>query len=856
MQHTDTGAPAAEPAADAVPLPATGTELLGPLRGCGHRRPPGLARRADGQVLQLTPLLYAVLEAVDGRRDAAAVADHVWARTGTALEADDVAFLVDARLRPLGLVRGLDGSEPEARRASPLLALRWKWVVTDPAMTRRITAPFTRLFHPAIVVPAVVAFLAVTWWVLVERGLAAATDEVFTSPGMLLAVVGLSILSTAWHEVGHAAACRYGGATPGAMGAGLYLVWPAFYTEVSDSYRLDRLGRLRVDLGGLYFNALFALGVVGVWTVVRRDALLLLVALQVLQMARQLLPLVRFDGYHLLADLTGVPDLFRHVRPTLLGLLPWRETPPETRALRPGIRAVVTVWVVVVVAVLGAIAATIVLTLPRIVATAWAGAGEQSRALALAAAEGALARAAVGALALVALALPVAGIGLLLARTGRRVAVATARATSRDPRLRVAAALTTLVAVTGVATAWWPQGQYAPIQPEERGAVQDLAAVAAGPVRAAGGGQGQTPRGGGEPPAPEPLLVGAADEERDTTVVAVARRSDPEPARGGPTRHAPSAAPSPSPTPAPVAAPAARPTPPGRPAWPFSFPRPPAPGPDDVQALAVGTRDGRTEVAVATGAAWVTDGAAVPHRNEAWAVASCVDCRTVAVAFQAVLVVGSSDVVTPVNLAVATNERCTRCRTHAVATQYVATLDRLPDAATRARVEAEVRALRGLAGRARTLGPVELRDRLAATQARITDLLEQAGVLVVLTPGEGTAVEDGEVVPTVPAIPPPSPLPAGTDLDAVVTGSTGEPTEAPSGDRQGATTGTSETTTTGDASDGTDGERADATTAPSPSPSPDPTPTSTASPSPSPTGGTSSPSPSPSPTPTEGSGAG
>ena len=45
------------------------------------------------------------------------------------------------------------------------------------------------------------------------------------------------------------------GPRPGAMGAGLYIVWPAFYTDVTDTYRLGRGGRLRTDLGGLYFNA-------------------------------------------------------------------------------------------------------------------------------------------------------------------------------------------------------------------------------------------------------------------------------------------------------------------------------------------------------------------------------------------------------------------------------------------------------------------------------------------------------------------------------------------------------------------------------------------------------------------------
>ena len=139
----------------------------------------------------------------------------------------------------------------------------------------------------------------------------------------------VTVLSAGFHEFGHAAAARRGGATPGAMGAGLYLVWPAFYTDVTDSYRLGRGGRVRTDLGGLYFNAIVAVAIMGVWWATGYDALLLVVATQILQMVRQLMPLVRFDGYHVLADATGVPDLFHRIKPTLLGLLPWRWTAPR-----------------------------------------------------------------------------------------------------------------------------------------------------------------------------------------------------------------------------------------------------------------------------------------------------------------------------------------------------------------------------------------------------------------------------------------------------------------------------------------------------------------------------------------------
>ena len=248
---TTSAAPDAE-----VLVRATGLELLGEVPGSGYRNPPALARRADGQVLQLTPLLHQVLLAVDGRRSVSEVADAVGEATGRLVRPEDVQQLVGASLRPLGLLQRADGSEPELKRSDPLLALKFRRVVSDPHVTRRLTAPFALLFTPLLVVPVVLAFGAVAWWVLFSEGLAAAAAQAFQNPALFVTVVGVTVLSAGFHEFGHAAAARYGGSTPGAMGFGIYLFWPAFYTDVTDSYRLGRGGRVRTDLGGLYFLSL------------------------------------------------------------------------------------------------------------------------------------------------------------------------------------------------------------------------------------------------------------------------------------------------------------------------------------------------------------------------------------------------------------------------------------------------------------------------------------------------------------------------------------------------------------------------------------------------------------------------
>jgi hypothetical protein len=53
----------------------------------------------------------------------------------------------------------------------------------------------------------------------------------------------------------------------------------------------------------------------------------------------------------------------------------------------------------------------------------------------------------------------------------------------------------------------------------------------------------------------------------------------------------------------------------------------------------------------------------------------CTDCRTVAVAVQAVLVKGSPQIAEPKNVAIAINQGCLRCTTYAFAYQYVVTTE-------------------------------------------------------------------------------------------------------------------------------------------------------------------------------------
>ena len=657
-----------------APVLARGVQLFGEMQGSGYRNAPALVRRQDGQTITLTPLLYRTLEALAHGHSWEAVAEDVSCVVDRHVTVEDVQYLVDEKLRPLGLLVDADGVQPKTRKNNPLLALKLKVVITDENVTRRITSPFARLFAPVVSVPLLAAFAAISWWVFVEKGLASALHQAFFQPGMILALWAMIVASAAFHEFGHAAACRYGGATPGVMGAGLYLVWPAFYTEVTDSYRLSRAGRLRVDVGGLYFNAVFSVASWALWWWVRWDALLLVVVAQHLQMVRQLAPFIRADGYHIVADLTGVPDLFAHIKPTLMSVLPRRFRPAVQPPLKKWARVIVVLWVVSVVPVLVGVLTVSVLVLPILVATAWASMGYHWDSAAAYWADGDLAGAVVRLLSVLLVALPVLSIVYLLSRMARRTVRRVWRATEGSPRKRAGAVLVGAGLAAFLAWAWWPADQYRAVDPESRGSVADLASVAPLPDAdrrrvipfleqadtvpvASVSAPGTTTSGA----LPAPSALSAPVVPQQLGVIPWAIRPVVGPVDAAPDRSAP-----PSPDPATV-----------RDAWPFPWPEPPAPLVGDNRAMAVNTVDDAVVMDLAVSWAIVT-ATRVEENNEAWALASCTNCTTRAVAYQVLMTLPGAEVIAPVNAAVAANYECRSCLTEAIAVQLVVSVTGIP----------------------------------------------------------------------------------------------------------------------------------------------------------------------------------
>jgi putative peptide zinc metalloprotease protein len=715
-----------------VPVRPDGLQLIGEMQGSGYRTPPALVRRHDGQPLQLTPLLYAVLEAVDGRRGYAEIAELASARTGRTMAAPDVEALVERQLRPRGLLLRADGTLASLQRSSPLTGLRLRVAVTDGALTRRLTDPFRVLFHPVVWIPLLLVFGGVAWWLLMDRGLAAATYQAFAKPDLLLVVIVVTVLSAGFHEFGHAAAARRGGAEPGAMGAGWFLLWPAFYTDVTDTYRLDRSGRIRTDLGGLYFNAVVAVAIAAVWWISGWDALLLVIAAQILQMVRQLAPLVRFDGYHLLADATGVPDLFSRIGPILTSFWPGRWNDPRVAQLKWWVRLIVTGWVIIVVPLLLIALVALVLAAPRLIGTAMESLGRELTAAGRHLGEGQVLDAVGAVLAVGVIALPVLAMAIVFGRIVIGIGRKLWRGTDGRPLGRAAVGMLALAVSVLLAFVWWPSPErYRPVRPYEGGTLVDLASLTLPTAELAGA---RPTVAGGELMTVLPASASLPTEEEPQLALVLVPAVSDGVADGASDPDAPALAPDS--------------------AWVFPFNEPLPPEEGDNQSLAVNTTDNSVTYEVAIAWVWATDQEPVLNVNEAYAFASCSDCVTVAVAFQVVVIVGSADVVVPQNLSAAVNYDCFRCITAAVASQLVVTVDSLPG------VEQEIALAElwvDIAAFAASIPTMPLADVIARLEEYKEEIVAILGVAPLAAP-PASPVPSGAL----PAAATPTPSPAPT----------------------------------------------------------------------------------------------
>ncbi len=357
------------PSVPTVPLLYSDVELVGEMQESAFQDPQWLIKRSD-QFIQVSELLYRVAEQIDGEQTLQQIAEQLTGSTEWLVTEDNVSQIIQTKLIPLGIVAPEDDDVYDAsshqRQSSPL-ALNLRTKVIGPHIIDPVAGVLQFLFAPIVLIPVLVVAAIAHWWLYFVHGMMQGLIELVYSPVLMLVLLPIIILGVAFHEFGHASALRYGGGRARGMGFGFYLIYPAFYTDTTDSYRLGRWARVRTDLGGFYFHLIFILGIIGVYHLTGYEFLLLAVFVINFDIVRQLVPFGRFDGYWTLADLTGIPDLFTYVGPVLKDVASFRRRAPKVVNLKPWVKRVFVGYILLTVPLLTALMVFFIMRLPRIV---------------------------------------------------------------------------------------------------------------------------------------------------------------------------------------------------------------------------------------------------------------------------------------------------------------------------------------------------------------------------------------------------------------------------------------------------------------------------------------------------------
>ncbi|HEX8453419.1 MAG TPA: hypothetical protein VF647_15060 [Longimicrobium sp.] len=310
LEATPGGSPAA-PAAELAPAPRLHGFEERFVVDTSERDPVYLLTTPDGRYLRFSPSAFHLLQMMESGMTAAEVAEHFSGGSARAVTPQEIEA---AHARLMERVRELD----KAVDASPL-GLRFARRLIPAEAVRRVADRLVGAFEG---VPLYLLLALVVFSTTLHLGMLSSVNMPALVPYFWTGYA-LFWVSVVAHEFGHAAACARFGARPADIGIGVWFIYPALYSDVTDAWRLTRWERVVVDVGGIYFQA-----VVGAVYVLLFEA----TGWRPLQVASLLIaanclfslnPIFKLDGYWIISDALGVTNLRTDTRRIVAILWSW-----------------------------------------------------------------------------------------------------------------------------------------------------------------------------------------------------------------------------------------------------------------------------------------------------------------------------------------------------------------------------------------------------------------------------------------------------------------------------------------------------------------------------------------------------
>ncbi|MBX3413608.1 MAG: HlyD family efflux transporter periplasmic adaptor subunit [Pirellulales bacterium] len=200
---------------------------------------------------------------------------------------------------------------------SNVLAIRFKGIDPDRLLTWML--PHVRfMFHPATVTLCMLFALSALTLVTVQfdvfQSKLPTFHQFFTLQNAFWLSVTLGVTKVI-HEFGHGLSCKYFGGECHEMGVMVLVLTPCLYCNVSDSWMLpNKWHRAAIGAAGMYIEVVIASICTFIWWfsepgMLNHLALSTMFVCSVSTLIFNANPLLRYDGYYILSDITEIPNL-------------------------------------------------------------------------------------------------------------------------------------------------------------------------------------------------------------------------------------------------------------------------------------------------------------------------------------------------------------------------------------------------------------------------------------------------------------------------------------------------------------------------------------------------------------------
>ena len=264
---------------------------------------------SDGRSWTIAPALERIIRAIDGSRNTQQIIEIINQEKSTAIESRIVDIIWNDLLGMGIIVNSDKAGLPDGKKSS---ASKRVLTVRIPFMPAKYVLSVSKLFQYLYSFPVAVVLILFSVATQIYWGINGVWPSSYASNInnlhwlTVLLLTGIVYIS---HEVGHTSACTRFGGKCGEIGFGIYWIYPVLYADVTGAWKLPRMQRAVVDLGGIYFQCICA-GLIIIWNCfnpspIAEMAIFIINA----SLIPNLYPFLKMDGYWFLSDITGIPNL-------------------------------------------------------------------------------------------------------------------------------------------------------------------------------------------------------------------------------------------------------------------------------------------------------------------------------------------------------------------------------------------------------------------------------------------------------------------------------------------------------------------------------------------------------------------